>query len=133
MDHCGSYGVNKMTEQAVIRPLPKTVADLIAGRKGKFERTLNDHVEEVYLRLWENPEFKKLLEGTVDSDCVEGSETCDDHEAAKMIRDYFGESGSPLASKNIHTLKLSLRVIMRRYSTSRKERRDALRGIRVAE
>ena len=118
-----------MANVAVV-PLPKTVVDLINQRKGVFEKSLNDVVEEAYLKLWDDAKFRRLIEGTTDSDCVEGSETCDDHEAAKMIRDLLYREKSPYADKKIHTFKLSLRVVMRRYRTSRHERRVLIQGER---
>lgn len=104
------------------KPLPKTVADLINQRKGRFEQTLNDIVEGFYLRLWENPDFKKLLEATNDGESVEGSLTCDDHEAARMLRDYARKENSPVKDKPIASYKAALKIVMRRYRTSRKER-----------
>jgi hypothetical protein len=111
-----------MTEQAIVKPLPKTVADLINQRKGRFERTMNDYVEEYYLRLWETPEFKKWLWATTDGEAVEGSWNCDDHEAARMLRDYARKENSPVKDKPLASYKLALKVVMRRYQMTRKER-----------
>jgi len=121
------------TKRTVATPLPKTVYDLMNQRKGRFEQTLNMVVEAAYLKLWENKEFTRLLEGTNDSECVEGSESCDDHEAAKMIRDQVRIENSHFGSRPLHSFKLALRVVMRRYRTSRKERRLTLGGQIISE
>jgi hypothetical protein len=121
------------TGRTVGVPLPKTVFDLMNQRKGRFETTLNDKVEEIYLKLWEDSTFKRLLEGTNDSECVEGSESCDDHEAASMIRDHLRKENHVFGVKPLHSFKLALKVVMRRYRTSRKERRLTLGGQIVQE
>jgi hypothetical protein len=112
----------------IAKPLPKTVADLINQRRGRFEQTLNDIVENTYLKLWENPKFKEFVEAVEDGEAVEGSLTCDDHEAARMIRDYLREDNNPVGSKPIASFKSALRVVMRRYNMSRKQRRFTVHG-----
>jgi hypothetical protein len=119
-----------MTEQKqfIGEPLPPTVADLIKRRKGRFEKTLNDMVEELYLKLWENEQFKKYLTAVTDGEAEEGSMGCDDHEAARMLRDLARKEHSPASDTPLASFKLSLKVIMRRYEMSRKLRRISLHG-----
>lgn len=117
-----------MTEQFVGTPLPKTVVDLIHMRKGRFERTLNDIVEELHLKLWESEIYKRLLVAVSDGETVEGSLTCDDHEAARMLRDLAKKENSPVKDKPLASFKLALKVVMRRYHMSRKERAVTIGG-----
>ncbi len=117
-----------MTEQMLVKPLPKTVVDLIGMRKGRFERTLNDFVEEFHLRLWESDAYKRLLAAVTDGETVEGSLSCDDHEAARMLREFARKENSPIKDKPIASFKLALKVVMRRYQISRKERSLTLGG-----
>ena len=112
-------------------PLPETVVDLIKQRSGRFERTLNDIVEELYLRLWENPRFKEFLDAVTDGEAVEGSLGCDDHEAARMLRELARKENSPIKDKPLASFKLSLKIVMRRYQMSRKQRKLELRGAEV--
>lgn len=118
-----------MSDNPVGKPLPKTVFDLMSQRKGRFERTLNDIVEESYLKLFEDAAFRRFLEGVSDSECLEGSESCDDHEAAKMIREYLRKENSPYGNKPIHSFKIALKVVLRRYNQTRKERRLTVGGV----
>jgi len=110
------------------KPLPETVVDLINSRKGRFERTLNDMVEELYLKLWENPQFKRYLDAVTDGEAVEGSLGCDDHEAARMLRDLAKKENIPIKDKPLASYKLALKVVMRRYDMSRKTRKLELHG-----
>jgi hypothetical protein len=109
-------------------PLPNTVVDLIKQRRGKFEKTLNDIVEELYLKLWENQQFKDFLDAVDDGAAVEGSIGCDDHEAARMLRDLARKEHSPVKDKPLASFKYALKIVMRRYNMSRKERKIALGG-----
>jgi hypothetical protein len=113
---------------AVAIPLPKTVADLMASRKGRFDKTLNDYVEEIHLRLWEDPKYKELLDAVTDGDAIEGSLVCDDHEAARMIREYALKNNSPIKDKKLASFKMALRIVMRRYRMTRTERAVSLHG-----
>lgn len=123
-----------MTTQAnqLATPLPATVLDLIKQRTGRFEKTLNDMVEELYLKLWENAQFKRLLDAVTDGEAVEGSLGCDDHEAARMLRELARKEHSPIQDKPIASYKLALKVVMRRYQMSRKQRKLELHGSTVA-
>jgi hypothetical protein len=116
------------TNTRLAKPLPETVVDLINSRKGRFERTLNDIVEELYLKLWENAQFKKYLDAVTDGEAVEGSLGCDDHEAARMLRDLARKENIPIKDKPLASYKLALKVIMRRYDMSRKTRKLELHG-----
>jgi hypothetical protein len=119
-----------MTEQKqfVGEPLAATVADLIKRRKGRFERTLNDIVEELYLKLWENEQFKRYLTAVTDGESVEGSLGCDDHEAARMLREQARKEHLSISDTPLASYKLALKVVMRRYEMSRKMRRVSLHG-----
>ena len=95
--------MTEQKQQFVGEPLAPSVADLIKRRKGRFERTLNDMVEEIYLKLWENDLFKRFLIAVTDGEAKEGSLGCDDHEAARMLREqarkeHLSISETPLAS-----------------------------------
>lgn len=117
-----------MNTQALVKPLPKTVSDLIDQRKGKFDRTLNDMVEDLYLKLWENSTFQRFLEAVQDGEAVEGSLACDDHEAARMLREAAQAANLPCKGKPLASFKMALKVVMRRYQMSRRERLNSLRG-----
>lgn len=105
-------------------PLPATRADLLAGYKLKRRRNINDLVEEIIVRLWDNDEnFMKYVEAIYDSDAVEGSLSEDDTMAALIIRDVARkEKQAEVADKNLHTIKLAMKVGLRRFGVSRPER-----------
>jgi len=114
--------------QARPAPLPVTTDDL--ERKLKSGLTLNDHVEAVYLILWnESADFRAFLEAVWDSDAIEGSLSIDSTMAAMLLREKAKAlDGNPAGKKNLDTLKKSLSVVLNRYGISRKERRHTVHG-----
>lgn len=109
--------------------LPVTVQDLEAKRKVFHQPTLNDRVDAVFVRLWENEEFRGFLDGVYDEDCKEGSRSADDYTAARMIREYAVENKEAyVASKKIATLMKALKVVMNRYGIGRKQRAFEVAG-----
>ena len=117
---------------AVGIPLPATVFDLMGQRKGKFEPAFNDYVEQLHLRLFDNVGYKNFLEAVIDGEAQEGSLSCDDHEAARILRELARKENSPFKDKTIASYKLALKVVMRRYQMTRKERAITLGGELVA-
>jgi hypothetical protein len=122
-------GVPRMAEEATqlrpaAPPLPATRADLLAGYKLKRKRSINDLVEEVIVRLWDADEdFMKYVEAIYDEEAVEGSLEDDDTMAAQIIRNVAKkENLTEIASKNLHTIKLAMRVGLRRFGVARPER-----------
>ena len=117
---------------SALRPLPpalpETVDGFIAHRKLKAKRTLNDQVEDAYLRLVENEKFQAFIFAVYDEQTVEGSLAADNIMAAEMIRDKAKAAGSELASEKLATISKALGVVQRRYGFSRKERRNMVRG-----
>jgi hypothetical protein len=110
-------------------PLPSTVQDLQAMRKVFHQPTLNDRVDTIFVHLWENEQFRRLLDGVYDSDTVEGSRSADDIFAAVMIRDAAKQRGDLyVAGKNAATLSRSMRVVAKRYGIGRKERAHEVAG-----
>lgn len=122
-----------MTNGAIVTPLPKTTQDLIDQRRHPFAKSFNDYVDEIFVKHWEDCDFMRFIEGTSDSDCVEGSISCDDHEAATRLREYARKEKSHFGSKNIHVWKLALKLVMRRCKVARKERRLTVHGEVVQE
>ena len=115
-----------------IRPaapkLPATVQELLAGRKSLRFRSLNDDVDDLHLKLWENLEYRKYFEPIWREDTVEGSFIADDVSAAGMLRafacsienkDYYQLA----ARAKLQAIVRSLHVVCKRLSVSRQERR----------
>lgn len=115
-------------------PLPATSAEW--KRVTKATRTLNDEVEDIHLELWDHPNEEKrnryhaFLNAVWDDETVEGSQSCDNHEAADMIREEARTKSPkhPLARKNISTLKKAHQVVLRRYELDRPTRRNMVHG-----
>ena len=118
-----------MTEGALLKvapPLPATRVSLVAGYKLKRRRTINDLVEEIVVKLWENDrDFMKLIEPIYDSQAQEGSLAEDDVMAALIIRDRAKKDEHvEVANQNLRTIKLAMRVVLRRFGISRPEREE---------
>lgn len=115
-------------------PLPATSAEW--QRITKPTRTINDEVEDIHLALWDHPDqethdrYHVLLDAVWDDETVEGSQSCDNHEAAKMIREeaQAKSPNHPLARKNISTLKKAHQVVLRRFGMDRPTRRNMVHG-----
>jgi len=109
--------------------LPDTQEDFLRNRKLKSERTLNDQIEDIHLRLYETPKYKAFLYAVYDEQAVEGSLSCDNYEAARMVRDQAHKIGQDEVSRSkLATISKCLNVVMRRYGESRKERRNMVGG-----
>jgi len=112
--------------------LPATREDFLAARQIKAERTLNDYIEDLYLELAENDNFKRLIWAVWDEQALEGSLAADNIMAAEMIRDRARENSHPYVSnEKLATISKSLGVVQRRYGLSRKQRRNMVGGEEV--
>ena len=119
-----------MAGDAVLKvapPLPATRADLVAGYKLKRRRNINDLVEEIVAKLWEGhsqtPQFLKLVEPIYDSEAIEGSIDDNYSMAALVIRDIAKKENHPeVAGSNMRTIKLAMKVSLRRFGQSVPER-----------
>jgi hypothetical protein len=110
-------------------PLPSTVEDLVAARKIAQVKTLNDYVDEVHEALWNDEEYRRLLESVYNEDAVEGSLIADDLLAAQMIREYARAKGiTYLKDRKLATIVKSLNVVLRRYDFDRKARANTVSG-----
>jgi len=115
-----------------VPPLPATVADLLAHRKSGQKKSLNDEVDDIFLRLWETQKFRDLFEAIHPSQTIEGSFACDDNAAANMVRQYAAEHHMPTtANTKIAAIIFSLHVVSRRFDQSRNQRRTMVKGERV--
>jgi hypothetical protein len=108
--------------------LPATIDDW--QRFLKTERTINDYVEDIHRQLVENPQYRSYLYACWDEQAVEGSLSADNTMAAKMIRDKAIELDVEhlLSREKLATISKSLGVVLRRYHSSRKERRQLVGG-----
>jgi hypothetical protein len=103
---------------------------MLGQRKTEMRRTLNDHVETLHLKLYENTDYQRLLDAVYDEDAVEGSLACDNYSAAGMIRAAAAmDNFDPyVAGKRLATISKALGVVLRRYGMSRKERARMING-----
>src|SRR5262245_9599626 len=101
--------------------LPQTRADLLAQYKLKRKRSINDLVEEIIVKLWvSDDDFMKYVEAIYDSQAVEGSLAEDDTMAAQIIRNFARkENHAEVGMQNLHTIKLAMRVGLRRFDVDR--------------
>ena len=107
-------------------PLPATRTALLAQYKLKRRRSINDLVEEIVVKLWDNDEkFMKFVDAIYNEQAVEGSLDEDDTMAALIIRDTAQrDKHVEVAKQNIRTIKLAMRVALRRFGVSRPEREE---------
>jgi hypothetical protein len=86
-------------------------------------RSLNDQVEDIHVALWDNEEYRDLLDAVDNTEAVEGSLIADTFAAASMIRDYArANKVAAVMQAKLAAVVWSLKVVMRRYSMSRRER-----------
>jgi hypothetical protein len=108
-------------------PFPTSVAEFKELRAIKAERTLNDMVEDIHLSIYSDPKYRNYLRAVYDAHAVEGSLGADNIMAAMMIRDQAKEAGmKELAEEKLAVISMALGVVLRRYHSSRKERRNML-------
>jgi hypothetical protein len=116
--------VDEATQLRVPPPLPVTRSDLLAQYKLKRKRSINDLVEEIIVKLWDaNDEFMTLIEPIYDSQSVEGTREEDDTMAAQIIRNVAKkDENQAVATQNLHTIKLAMKVALRRFGVDRPTR-----------
>jgi hypothetical protein len=127
-------------------PAPPLPADIDEWQRAiKAERTLNDLVEDVHRVLVgdETPSedaegrtrgerYLALLRATYDAHAVEGSLAADNTLAAMMIREKAEELGNVEVKKEkLAIINMALGVVLRRYKSSRKQRRNMVHGEEV--
>lgn len=106
-------------------PLPATTQEMLQHRKVQSKRTINDHVEDVYLRLCEDETYASLIFAIYDEQAVEKSLDIDDFLAAQTIRAYAKKNGiAELADESLAAIHKAHQTVLRRYQMSRKERRN---------
>ena len=110
------------------KPLPGSVVELQSRRLVPFKRLLNDMVDELHVKLYENEKYRTYLDGVWDEQCVEGSLAADNFKAAEMLRDRAVKDGSPVSREKLATIVKSLGIVFKRYGISRKERRQTVDG-----
>jgi hypothetical protein len=112
-------------------PLPNKIEEW--QRILKAERTLNDLVEDIHRLMVNDNEqgahYRALLRAVYDEQAVEGSCSFDNYAASLLIRERAKAIGSEeLAGEKPATISKALNIVMRRYKSSRKQRRDMLEG-----
>ena len=111
------------TYRAPVRELPSTQAELLAMRKAMREPTLNDHIDDLHVILWNDPSYRRALDSVYDEDALEGSLSADNFVAATKLRDYaVAHNNAHVEHRKLATIVKSLAVVLRRYGITRKER-----------
>ncbi len=123
--------MNEHTEVGKVQatPLPVTREDLLAHRKVLKIPTLNDSVEVVVLRIWEDPQYQRLVKAVTNSEAVEGSLSDDDVAAAGYLREFAKANGvDDVGKANTKAIRTAMGVVLRRYGQSREQRRFIVSG-----
>lgn len=116
--------------QALAVPFPRTQSQMLALRRIKARRSINDLFEDAYLVLIETDDtYIRLLDAIYDSQAVEGSLSIDNMKAAERVRNYAIEHNIPaLKDEKLATLVRVQGVVVRRYGMDRKHRRQTIGG-----
>jgi hypothetical protein len=106
-------------------------ARYLMSRDAKSTGSLNDHAEVVFLELYSEEKFKRLLQAVWPEESVNGTLDLDDVEAATMIQERAASSISETIRRRVgeadrKAIVHALRVVMRRYGISRAQRRHTL-------
>src|SRR5262245_43828732 len=104
--------------------LPATVQELLAAKKTPVQPKLNDHIDDLHLRLWPDPKYRDLHEAVHNSQAVNGALDIDDTMAAMRIHELAIKNGDAyVQGQNLATIRKSMKVVCKRYGIGRKERR----------
>ena len=110
-------------EQRTYLALPQTKEGLFAQRKKPAKVALHDRVEQLYLDLYENPDFRALREPVYREQAVEGDLRDDDTCAAQMIRNEAKRVGDLMVAKEkLAVIRRSMMVVETRYNATRRQR-----------
>lgn len=110
-----------------IPALPATTQGLMALRTAKRNRTILDYVEDHHVSLWEDNEYRTLLDAVFNADALEGSLNANHYAAAGIIREHARSQDDTgiVAVASLESIKTALRFVMRRYNINPKQRRAA--------
>ena len=118
-----SVGPDQSQDQRTYLALPSSVDQFLALRKKPQKATLHDQVEQLYLSLYPNDEFRKLREPVYREQSVEGDLRDDDVRAAMMIREEAKKKGNLMVMKEkLAVIRRSILVVETRYNASRRQR-----------
>jgi hypothetical protein len=108
--------------------LPEKIKDW--HRTIKVERTLNDLVEDIHrILVEESQQYRAYLRAIHDAHAVTGSLSFDNCKACELIKAKADEMGSTeVAGEKLGIINMALGVVLRRYNSSRKQRRNMLHG-----
>jgi len=88
-------------------------------------KALNDAVDNIHRELIEDDNYRALLSAVCNEQAVEGSLFNDDTLAAMKIRDHAKKNGYALVGhEKMAAIRKALKVVIRRYGMSRKQRRE---------
>ena len=114
-----------------VAPVPATFAEWV--RKTEFNRTNNDRVEDLHIKLLNDPKtsgkYIETLQAVTDAEAVEGSLAIDNADAARMIRDLARNSGDRIiGSLKLKAIVTHLNVVLKRYGMLRSQRLQMIGG-----
>jgi hypothetical protein len=127
-----------MNEQRALRPeaprMPISVEEYSKLRALKYERTINDFVEDIHLKLIEDQRYNDLLHAIYPEHAVEKSLWIDDVLAAQMIREYANDHDLKVVTKeNLAVIIKAMHVVQKRYKATREIRRNTVGGVKVTD
>jgi hypothetical protein len=118
------------TQLRVPPALPDTRRDLLASRAMKRQRTILDHVEDVFVVLWEDSAFKKLNDAVFHSQAVHGNTHIDDVFAGIAIKDKAKDLQMvELIDEPMDAIVHALRLVRNRYRLGRPYRKEQSRVV----
>lgn len=121
-----------MSDQNIkVAPFPTTVADLVRAKPAK--RSLNDMVEEFWRQLYDNVNFRKLVDVAYNEQAIIGNIEANYLIAAQMIQALAKDTKSLVADENLVTIRRSLKWVLKQYGLSPKQRRNTLGGNILSE
>ena len=106
-------------------PLPATRADFMARNIISRPKSLNDAVDNIVVKLLDDERFARFLAPAYPEQSVHGDLFLDDAELARMIIQEAAENDILLITETkLKGVIRAMNVALRRYSFSRKQRRE---------
>jgi hypothetical protein len=116
--------VPNITNIRASREVPATVQELMAQRYRPRAPTLNQEVEAIFIKLWEDESFRALMSAVTNEESVEGLCRDDDVMASLLVRDFAkAHDIETVQGRKLSVIAASLRLVADRYGLSRRKRR----------